>query len=110
MDDPAVPAASKRLVSERARGCCEYCLSQERFALQAFSMEHILPRSKGGTNQLENLALACQGCNNYKYNRTHALDPVGGAMVPLYNPRLQLWNEHFAWNEDFTIIIGLTQS
>ena len=108
MADPAIPAALKRVVSERARGCCEYCLSQERFALQSFSVEHIIPRSKRGTDDNENLAFACQGCNNHKYNRTHALDPLNGDVVPLYNPRLQAWSEHFAWNENFTELVGLT--
>lgn len=28
--------------------------------------------------------------------------------VPLFNPRQQLWQEHFAWNADYTIVIGLT--
>ena len=110
MPDPAGPAQLKRLVSQRARDCCEYRFAQARFALQEFSVEHVVPKSKGGTSELENLALACQGCNNHKYNHTHARDPVTGAIVPLYNPRQQRWNEHFAWNEDFTAIVGLTQT
>jgi hypothetical protein len=28
--------------------------------------------------------------------------------VPLYHPRQQHWHDHFAWNNDFTLIIGLT--
>jgi len=57
---------------------------------------------------LDNLALACQGCNNHKYTKTEGYDPVTGDMVPLYHPRRQRWRDHFAWNEDFTLIIGLT--
>ena len=55
----------KKTVVERARSCCEYCLSQAQFAVQSFSIEHIEPRSKGGKTTSENLALACQGCNNH---------------------------------------------
>jgi 5-methylcytosine-specific restriction endonuclease McrA len=110
MPEPGVPAPLRRLVSQRARGCCEYCFGQAKFALQEFSVEHILPKSKGGTSESENLALACQGCNNHKYNHTHAPDPVSGAIVPIYHPRRQRWSDHFAWNEDFTVIVGLTQS
>jgi hypothetical protein len=110
MPEPAVPAQLKRLVIQRAGGCCEYCFAQARFALQEFSVEQVLPKSKGGTSESENLALACQGCNNHKYNRTHARDPVSGAIVSLYHPRQQPWSEHFAWNEDFTAIVGLTQT
>jgi len=28
--------------------------------------------------------------------------------VPLYHPRQHDWHEHFAWNEDFTKLLGLT--
>lgn len=28
--------------------------------------------------------------------------------MSLYHPRLQQWGEYFAWNDDFTLVIGLT--
>ena len=68
----------REAVVERARGCCEYCRSQERFATGPFSVEHIQPRDLGGTDALDNLALACQGCNNFKYNTIEAPDPETG--------------------------------
>jgi hypothetical protein len=108
MPKDRITAEQKRKIAERARHCCEYCRSQARFAVQPFSMEHIIPQSRGGTNLLDNLALACQGCNNYKYNKIEDEDPVTGARVPLYHPRRHSWSEHFAWNDDFTIIIGVT--
>lgn len=103
-----ITAEQKRKVVERAKRCCEYCRSQARFAIQSFSVEHIIPQSRGGTNSLDNLALACQGCNNFKYNKIEDKDPVTGNMVSLYHPRKHRWNEHFAWNNDFTLVIGLT--
>jgi hypothetical protein len=33
---------------------------------------------------------------------------VSGNVVSLYHPRQELWSEHFAWNDDFTVILGLT--
>jgi hypothetical protein len=108
MSDNRVNSEQKKAIVERANGCCEYCKSQIKFAIQAFSVEHILPRSRGGTTMLDNLALSCQGCNNHKYNKTEGSDPISGTIVYLYNPRQQKWNEHFAWNEDFTLVIGLT--
>ena len=69
---------------------------------------HIKPQSKGGETNLDNLALACQGCNNHKYNKTEAYDNLTNKITSLYNPRQQNWHEHFNWNEDFTLIIGLT--
>ena len=103
-----VTAEQRRRTAERAQGYCEYCRSQTRFATQPFSVEHIIPRSRGGETVLENLAFACQGCNNYKYTKTKARDPVSASIVRLYNPRQQKWRDHFMWNADYTLIIGLT--
>lgn len=98
----------KRLVRERASGCCEYCRSLEAFCPEPFSVEHIHPRSKGGETVAENLALSCQGCNNYKYVKTEARDPLTDEMVRLYHPRRDRWYEHFAWHEDYSLVMGLT--
>ncbi len=110
MPESRVTAQQKKVVAERANGCCEYCRSQVRFAIQPFSIEHIIPRSAGGETVLDNLALSCQGCNNHKYNKIEGRDPVSGDLVPLYHPRKQRWSEHFAWNGEFTRIIGLTST
>ena len=68
MSDGKLTEELKKIVRSRAKNCCEYCFSQEQFASQRFSIEHILPVSKSGKTTVDNLALACQGCNNYKYN------------------------------------------
>lgn len=52
--------------------------------MQPFSVEHIAPRSRKGTSTAENLAFACQGCNNHKYTRTEATDPATGDLVTLF--------------------------
>lgn len=108
MSKQRVSAKQRRTVTKRAFECCEYCLSQLRFSMQSFSIEHILPIDKGGKTDLENLALSCQGCNNHKYNKAEGIDPVSRKIVSLYNPRKQKWNDHFVWNEDCTYIIGIT--
>ncbi len=103
-----ISADLREQVSVRAGGCCEYCRSQARYATQSFSVEHILPRVQGGATTLDNLALACQGCNNHKYNNVVAPDLVSGQVVPLSHPRRDRWDTHFAGSDDFTLIIGLT--
>jgi hypothetical protein len=108
MPEIRVSAEQRRIVTERANNCCEYCLSQNRFATEAFSAEHIIPRFLGGETDIKNLALACQGCNGHKHIRIRGYDPVSGNEVPLYHPRRQKWDAHFRWNDDFTLIIGLT--
>jgi hypothetical protein len=108
MSDLRLSVRVKRDIARRARYCCEYCHSQERFSPDSFSAEHILPRSGGGGNETGNLAYSCQGCNNRKYTSLEAVDPLNGETVPLYHPRHQRWSDHFAWNEDYTLMLGLT--
>jgi hypothetical protein len=55
---------------------------------------------------LENLALACPGCNLHKASRITAIDPVTGEEVRLFHPIRQLWSEHF-WFKGYQIE-GLT--
>jgi 5-methylcytosine-specific restriction endonuclease McrA len=107
MPEPRLPARVRRAVIRRARECCEYCRSQVRFAPDPFSVEHIVPRATGGGDETGNLALSCQGCNNRKYVSVDALDPVSGETAPLYHPRRQRWSDHFAWTEEFTLVMGL---
>ncbi len=108
MPEGRITAELRQRVAERAGGCCEYCRSQAKYAPQSFSAEHILARAKGGATTLDNLALACQGCNNHKYDKTEARDPASGELAPLYHPRRDRWDEHFAWSDDYSLIIGLT--
>lgn len=110
MSKPYIRASLRQAVFDRAQGCCEYCRSQARYGLETFSVEHVLPLAHGGKTEGENLALACQGCNNHKYTKTASLDPVSGALSPLFNPREQNWDEHFSWSKDFSRIVGLTDT
>lgn len=108
MVDRRPTARQKQAIAARAHGCCEYCRSQERFATQAFSVEHIVPRQHGGKAVLTNLAFACQGCNNHKYTKIAAPDPASGAPARVEQRRRQRWRDHFAWDSAYTRIIGLT--
>lgn len=96
-----------RQVAERAQWRCEYCLSPAAYSAQPFEADHIVPFSLGGKTTLENLAWSC-GCNRFKADRTHAYDPRTQRWVPLYNPRLHRWSEHFTWSADVERIIGRT--
>jgi hypothetical protein len=101
-----VTAGERKFVIERAQGCCEYCWSQLSFSPSPFAVEHIIPSIKNGTNDLDNLAFSCSGCNGHKYDRIDAYDSLSGELVPLYHPRQQLWSNHFVWSADFVEIIG----
>jgi len=71
-------------------------------------IEHIMPEALGGPSVRENLWLACPRCNDFKGDRIDAADPQTGQRMPLFNPRLQRWTEHFVWTLDGTRINGQT--
>jgi 5-methylcytosine-specific restriction endonuclease McrA len=106
MTDAVISRAIRQAVRERASFCCEYCFSQWKYCPDPLSVEHIIPRAQGGSNDESNLALSCQGCNGHKYVAVSATDPVSEKEVPLYHPRQDVWADHFAWNPGFTEIIG----
>ncbi|MEM0992457.1 MAG: HNH endonuclease [Bacteroidota bacterium] len=54
------------------------------------------PLSKEGTNELDNLAYSCQGCNNHKFTSTHASDSFSKEEVLIFNPRIDEWADHFS--------------
>lgn len=84
-----------REVRKRAGGRCQYCMMHESLQGATFHVEHIIPRSKGGRSDLENLVLACPGCNLHKASRTAAVDPKTGQEVPMFHPLEHRWPEHF---------------
>lgn len=108
MPNRRLPAAVQRLVKLRAKNLCEYCLASSKFSFHSFRTDHIIPFSKGGTDDPHNLANTCDFCNGSKHKKTEAPDPLTGAIVPLFHPRNDLWAAHFTWSDDFTIIIGIT--
>ncbi|MCP4416923.1 MAG: HNH endonuclease [Chloroflexi bacterium] len=97
--------AIRKLVYDRAKGCCEYCQTSEINIGQALHIEHIIPH---GGNKVANLCLACPNCNLSKAAATTAIDSLSNTEVPLFHPRKQVWHDHFEWIENHTKITGLT--
>lgn len=95
-------------VRQQAGNRCGYCLSPQHLVLGTLEIEHLLPRSRGGSDEESNLWLACRLCNNFKSDQISLRDPETGQDVPLYNPREQRWSEHFEWSHDGTRILGTT--
>jgi hypothetical protein len=67
-----------------------------------------MPQSLGGSDNADNLALACRRCNERHYNFTVGIDLETQQEVSLFNPRQQQWSEHFIWTADGIKIIGIT--
>ncbi len=100
-------AATKRQVRQRADERCEYCgLHQENSPLAALQIEHINPRKHGGTDDLDNLALACIDCNLAKSSNIAGRDPETLLLTPLFDPRHDEWDEHFEMSD--VHIVGKT--
>lgn len=95
-------------IAEAAQYRCGYCLLQERVSGIALSIEHIIPKAQGGSDDDANLWLSCRTCNEKKGVRTEAVDPVTTTPVPLFNPRTQAWDDHFYWSAEGTQIVGKT--
>ena len=60
-------ADKKAYLLEREKYCCIYCgihASQAKMQI-----EHVIPKSKGGTDSLNNLVLSCEACNQAKGNQ-----------------------------------------
>ncbi|MBN1430764.1 MAG: HNH endonuclease [Anaerolineae bacterium] len=97
----------RQQVIDRAVGRCEYCQAPLAIVVE-MEVDHIIPQSAGGQTKIDNLCLACVGCNGFKLAFQEAEDPETGETTFLFNPRLHKWSEHFAWSEDGTTAIGLT--
>jgi hypothetical protein len=103
-----IPVELRRQVRADADGRCGYCQTLEALIGRPLEFEHLYPEAHGGATVRENLWLACTRCNDFKGDRIDAVDSETGETVPLFNPRTQIWSEHFTWSPDGTMIIGVT--
>ena len=99
----SLPQARRRQVHERAGGCCEYCRLPSADATAAFHVDHFIPIKHGGTDEVDNLCLACFDCNMYKSHDLTGFDPDTGEITALFNPRQYVWAEHFVLQENMQI-------
>lgn len=108
MSSRHISAALRQRVAEAAHYRCGYCLTSQRIIGPLLEIDHIVPEARGGTDDEHNLTLACPVCNSHKADRVEALDPVTTVSVHLFNPRTDLWHEHFEWVEGGTVMRGKT--
>lgn len=91
-----IDAALRAHVTERAQQRCEYCRLPKGLSIQpAFHVDHIIPKQHGGSDDPDNLALACHNCNLYKGPNLTGIDRATGELTPLFNPRTNSWHQHF---------------
>jgi len=101
-----IPEEVRERVRQAAGHRCGYCRSHQRYVLGQLEIEHTIPASAGGSDDEENLWLACRLCNHFKAVQTHGVDPQTGRSAILFNPRKQKWSRHFRWNG--ALMVGRT--
>ena len=86
--------SNRHRIFARDRYRCQYC--GRRGTAFDLTLDHILPKSRGGRTLAENLATACQVCNNRKGDRT----PEEARMPLLTNPAALYYGlERAAWRD-----------
>ncbi len=105
---PTISKTVRERIAKAANYCCEYCQTAQQISGAQMNIKHIIPISRGGTSEPENLCNSCAWCNSYKWAKVGGLDPETNQVVPLFNPRQQQWRDHFEWNQDSVYIVGKT--
>jgi 5-methylcytosine-specific restriction endonuclease McrA len=90
-----ISKAKRFKVAKRARYRCEYCCLHEDDLFLSFELDHIIAIKHGGSDDLENLAYACPHCNQHKGSDLVTVLDDSDEFVPLFNPRVLIWEEHF---------------
>jgi hypothetical protein len=98
--------ATRSIVAARAEYRCEYCRLREEDDVYTFHVEHIIALKHGGSDELSNCAFACQCCNLHKGSNLAGIDFETNAVVPLFHPRKDSWDDHFEI-DDYRVI-GMT--
>ena len=101
-------AGLRATIEQRAGRRCVYCQSPQTACGYRFHLEHIIPLSEDGHDDEPNRALACAACNLAKSDRMRGIDPQTGRSVVLFNPRTDIWTEHFDWDCDLALVVGQT--
>ena len=79
---PRSVALTRTNILARDRHRCQYCGSSP--PIRELTIDHVLPRSRGGRTTWDNVATACGPCNRRKGNRT-----PNEAGMPLIGPPVQ---------------------
>lgn len=61
----------KEKILHKSKGVCAHC--GKELDLETMTVDHVIPLSKGGTNELKNLVALCEDCNRGKCN--YVVDP-----------------------------------
>jgi len=102
----------RQRILNQAHYRCEYC----QIAEWPLTIDHVVPVVAWRSATLpafapddpSNLAAACSHCNRAKWGATIGYDPETAAEQPLFHPRRDRWDAHFAWADNYLLLVGLT--
>jgi HNH endonuclease len=89
--------ATRDLVRRRADERCEYCQLHQKHSELRHHVERIIAKQHGGSDDSDNLALACHRCNLRKGPNLTGIDPEMGQVTRLFHPRRDRWSHHFSF-------------
>jgi len=99
-------AQTRQFIRRRAGERCEYCHLPQSGHDERFSIDHVVPTKHGGDDTTSNLAFCCLRCNLYKGSNLSGIDPFSGQVTSLFDPRRQIWQQHFRWHGP--VVAGVT--
>src|SRR5215211_3786790 len=97
----------REYIRQRAGARCEYCGLPEAYSDAPFQVDHVIAEKHQGPTQLENLAWSCYYCNSFKGPNIAGWNEATQAIVRLYHPRRDTWEDHFRWQG--AVVAGLTE-
>lgn len=68
---------------------------RQEFDELPLQIEHIVAKKHHGSDDFDDLALACFACNNHKGPNLCGIDPESGEMTRLFHPRTDDWSAEF---------------
>ena len=81
-------SCNRKNVIWRDKNICQYC--GKRFCFADLTMDHVIPKSRGGEKTWINIVASCRRCNSRKGNRT----PEEARMPLLRRPQIPFWSIH----------------
>lgn len=105
---------SRRNVFIRDHYTCQYCL--DAFQQKELTLDHVIPRSKGGKSGWDNMVTACKKCNLAKGSRTD-IKPVKTPIKPNFyslmaqknftlSIRYPIWLKYLDWPDEYVKIVA----
>ena len=110
------PVFTRFNVFLRDKFSCQYC--SKPFSASGLTFDHVIPRSKGGKTNWENVVAACTGCNVYKANKMPGKTGINPVRPPVKPSSFQLqengrkfppnhlhhtWTDYLYWDVELEI-------